>query len=427
MTLPTFKTLQPLFLLSFLLVSLSGCLKDTCKQTYTYQIYKPVYMGYEVLRSSVKSLPPTDMKTVGKIYYKTPYIFINEVDKGIHVIDNTNPSSPQNVAFINIPGNIDVAVKDNILYADSYVDMVAIDISNPLSATEVYREQNVFPNRVYTNGWVADATKGVVIDWVEGDTSIVQDCAMQYALAYFDNVFTAGTTGINSSGGGSANTVTPGIGVAGSLARFAISNDFLYCLDDASMKLFDIANAAHPLQNSSVTMPWNIETIFPYNNYLFIGTTTGIYIYENSNAASPEYISQLVHVSSCDPVVVNGNYAYATLHNGTPCGGFTNECDVIDISNIHSPTLKNTVSLTHPFGLGIDDKKLFICDDNSGLKWFDISDPLQISLQETFSANETRDVIPLGNLLLMIATDGLYQFDYSSGNLVQLSYLPISK
>ncbi len=382
-------------------------------------------MSFDELRNSVKPMPATDLKDIGKIYYKSPYIFVNEVNKGIHVIDNTDPSSPQNITFINIPGNIDMAVKDNVLYADSYTDLVAIDITNPSFASEVSREQNVFPNRVFTNGWAPDPSKGVVLDWIEADTTVEQDCASQQPILYFEDVFMAGTAS-SSSGGGttSGNFVAPGTGLAGSMARFAIYDHYLYCLDDASMKLFDINNASDPVMGNTVNMSWNIETIFPYGKYLFIGSTNGVSIYDNTNPSSPSYVSSLVHVSSCDPVVVKGNYAYATLRNGTTCQGFTNELDIIDISNIQNPQLKKTVALTHPFGLGIDEEQLFVCDDNTGLKLFSTSDPLNPELLQTISAGETRDVIPIDNLLLLVSVGGLYQFDYSSGSLVELSYLP---
>src|SRR4030095_10457884 len=137
MTLSSLKMLQPFVLFSSCVFLLSGCVKDTCKQTYSYKIYKPVYLTFDDLRNSVKPMAAMDLKDIGKIYYKSPYIFINEINKGIHVIDNTDPSSPQNIAFINIPGNIDMAVKDNILYADSYTDLVAIDINNTSAVNEV--------------------------------------------------------------------------------------------------------------------------------------------------------------------------------------------------------------------------------------------------------------------------------------------------
>ncbi|MBX7107909.1 MAG: hypothetical protein K1X61_04605 [Chitinophagales bacterium] len=425
MTTTCSRSLQGVGILLSAMLLFSGCLKDKCTNVYSYTLYKPVYMSYDVLRSSVKSTPAEELQTTGKIYYKSPYIFINEVDKGIHIIDNSDPSNPLNISFVNIPGNIDMAVEDNVLYADSYIDLVAIDISDPLNVREVSRSMNVFPNRIYTNGWALDPLKGVVTGWNESDTTIEQDCGYYYPVFAMEDVFVSS----NSTGGGGVNTtsVSPGNGIAGSLARFCIYNDYLYCLDNAAMKLFDISNAAKPVNTSSVDMPWNIETIFPYEHYLFIGSTTGVSIYDNTNPASPSFVSQLSHVSSCDPVVVQGSYAYATLRDGTSCQGFSNELDVIDISNIYNPVLKTSVPFVHPFGLGINGSHLFVCDDAAGLKHMDATDPLAISLAESVNAGATRDVIPLGSLLLLVSTDGLYQFDYSSGSLVQLSYLPVKK
>lgn len=136
MTTTFLRSLQALGVLTITALLFSGCLKDNCTEIYTYKLYKPIYMGFGELRSAVKSLPAESMSTIGKIYYKAPYIFISETDKGIHIIDNTDPSSPQNISFINIPGCIDMAVMDNILYADSYIDLVAIDISDPLNVKE---------------------------------------------------------------------------------------------------------------------------------------------------------------------------------------------------------------------------------------------------------------------------------------------------
>ena len=105
----------------------------------------PVYLSFAELRSSVEKESPQDLHNPGKIYFNDGYILINEEMKGIHVIDNRNPKNPQNVAFIEIPGNMDMAVKNNVLYADSYVDLVAIDISDVQNPEEVKRVKNVFP------------------------------------------------------------------------------------------------------------------------------------------------------------------------------------------------------------------------------------------------------------------------------------------
>ena len=99
-------------------------------------------MSYEELRSSVYNDNDQQLERPGKIFLYNSLILINDFEKGIHVYDNSNPSSPSHVAFINIPGNVDIAVRDNILYVDSYVDLVAIDISDPTEVKEIGRTEN---------------------------------------------------------------------------------------------------------------------------------------------------------------------------------------------------------------------------------------------------------------------------------------------
>ena len=62
------------------------CLAIGCETTETITIYEPVYMSYEELRASVRSESPQELKDTGKIYVKDSYIYINEKNKGIHVI-----------------------------------------------------------------------------------------------------------------------------------------------------------------------------------------------------------------------------------------------------------------------------------------------------------------------------------------------------
>ncbi len=91
-----------------------------------------------------------DIGVAGKITVDGNYIYLSEPYKGIHVIDNSNPSSPKNVSFINIPGNEDMAITGKTLYADAYGDLVTFDISNPLDVVAKNFAANVFPdNAIY--------------------------------------------------------------------------------------------------------------------------------------------------------------------------------------------------------------------------------------------------------------------------------------
>ena len=103
-------------------------------------------MNPQKLGAVVTSGNPQVLEETGKIYIKGHLIFLNEFGKGIHVINNRNPYKPEIIAFLNIPGNVDIAIRDNILYADSYTDLVVIDISDPKNIKEIKRIKNIFPD-----------------------------------------------------------------------------------------------------------------------------------------------------------------------------------------------------------------------------------------------------------------------------------------
>ena len=145
-----------------------------------------------------------------------------------------------------------------------------------------------------------------------------------------------------------------------------------------------------------------------------------MYIYSIDNPADPEYVSEFNHATACDPVVADDDFAYVTLRTGTECWGELNELNVISLENIQNPQLMEVVQMTGPWGLGLDADRdlLFVCDGDNGLKVFNVENPLDINNAgiQHIQGVASRDVIPLDGRLMMIADDGLYQYDYSSGN-----------
>src|SRR5579871_6128214 len=126
------KIIKPFFNfcgIVFFMILFSSCMKD--KIRYTYQISTPVYETLAQFRQTVKAVAATAISSPGKIGTYGKYIFMSETGKGIHVIDNSDPSNPKNISFINIPGNQDFAIRGNAMYADAYSDLVSFDISDP--------------------------------------------------------------------------------------------------------------------------------------------------------------------------------------------------------------------------------------------------------------------------------------------------------
>ena len=424
---------------------LTGCVQDKCNQTITYTTWNPVYMSYEDMRSAIANEGPRELRRPGKIYFYGHYVFISEINEGVHIIDNLDVANPQNIGFIVVPGNNDIAVKGNSLYADSYVDLVTLDISDVLNVRETDRERDVFPYRMHLGNLWADAAQGVVREFVEAEVTESYDCndmgqRSVWGGGLFVRTFGGGMmtmdAAFSSSNSGPTVNLPPSaagfelaVGVGGSMARFTLMNNHLYTVTDQSLLVFDISELSNPSRGAIVQIGWNIETIFPFqHNRLFIGSQTGMFVYDVSNGAQPSYLSQFQHARSCDPVVVEGDYAYVTLRGGTECGGFTNQLDVIRISNITQPVLEASYSMVNPHGLGIRNGTLFICDGEAGLKVYNAADPRAISQNQIahFPNIHAFDVIPLTTVLLMIGEDGFYQYDYSDlNNIRQISHIPI--
>ena len=126
---------------------------------------KVKYISAKELRANYpKIVAPTEVEKAAKIYnYKDgEIILINEKNKGIHIIDNRVKETPKNVAFIEIPGNVDMAIKDGYLYVDSFTDLVVMDIRDINAIKTVYRKEKVFSYDPYT---MLDQSKGECYDY----------------------------------------------------------------------------------------------------------------------------------------------------------------------------------------------------------------------------------------------------------------------
>ena len=410
-----------LFLLAVSVVVLNSCLKD--KVTHTYALFTPVYKTKTEVYGNIKSNTAQQIQSPGKLFLYGNYIFLNEIDKGVHIIDNTNPAAPVRKSFIEIPGNLDIAVKGNTLYADLYNDLVVIDISNPLAARFEKFIPFVFPNRSYSNGFITDSTR-IIVGWNKKDTTVdvntYRNFRREDAMLFssFSSATGAGPTG-KSNG-------APGM--AGSMARFSIVNDYMYCVNNSQLRSFNISNPLNPNQVAiSNTGNWAIETVYPFRDKLFIGSSNGMFIYDITNPALPVKTGQFTHARACDPVIADGDYAYVTLHNEGNCGGTVNVLDIINVSNLSAPSLTKSYPLTRPHGLSKDGNLLFICDGFDGLKMYDATNPATIVLKKHITGLETYDAIAWNNNLIVVAKDGLYQYSYSApDNLTLQSKISVS-
>lgn len=420
------KKLMYLFFMSVICM-LYGCNDDMkVKETITFTVNKPILMSADAFRSSVKvKTQPEEITQQGKICFYEGYLYISEPGKGIHIIDNRNPSSPSPVGFIELIGNADVAIRNNMLYADSYVDLVWFDITNPALPVLKNRLENVFPYAFppveegtidYPMCETAAANSQIVVGWTQVEES--------YTYEYYKDQIMYNDAMTNSSGNSSGSST----GVNGSMSRFGFYQHYLYVVLNNQMSVFDLSGDKPVKAVDNIGIGSNVETIFSYKDYMFMGTPTGMLIYSVADPLNPEYQSMMWHVYGCDPVVVEDDIAYVTVHAGNNCGQNFNELIILDVKDVKNPQPIVSYTMTKPKGLSIDNGTLFLCDD--GLKIYNASDPqaLMANRLAHYSGMEGYDVIPHDNVLMMIADDGIYQYDYSNlKEIKQLSKLAVKK
>lgn len=411
--LPLFSRPLNLVLALMMFLVLPSC-HDEVSSTVTYRTSIPVYLEMSTVRASDIIIETgRELDNPGKIYIYGDFLFVNEPNKGIHILDNSNPSSPVNINFINIPGNVDLAVNTNILYADSYVDLLAFDISDPRNIKKVNRVEDVFMH-MYSN----HATN-TIITWK--DTVMTSDSDMMWGWhGRWGGMWMLQSSDASFSGNrGGAQSQSYGQG--GSMARFTLMSGHLYAVDDYSLRVFDVMQEEDPKHLKNIELGWGIETIFPFKDKLFIGSNTGMHIYDASNPSDPKVMSVYQHITACDPVVVNDVHAFVTLRSGMFCRMGVDELQVVDITDLYRPKLVKAYPMLNPHGLALAGDYLYVAEGKHGLKSFNVADVFNIDKNqlEFLKSMKSVDIIPGPKSLIVIGPDGVCQFDYSTPSVLK--------
>jgi hypothetical protein len=319
-------------------------------------------------RSSILLLAATLVMSLGftttedqiaKIYvYGDLLIRSNTADGLIEFFDLGTPATLPQLGAIRVTGNNDVAVVDEVMYADAGNDLIVYDISDVANIRALDTIHGVFRQ---LHGFMRD---DVVPMGMSEDTGGMSGCS-----GCGSDVMTSPAMSDSRSGG------AEGAGTAGSLARFAVAGEYLYCLDYADVIVFDIELPRRPQLKNRAAINWEIETLFPYGNTLFVGGQRGVYLVDITDGDNPTPISQFEHGRGCDPVVVENDIAYVTLRSGTRCGDIEDQLHILDVSNLQHPTLITSVNVDGPYGLAVRNGVVYLCDGTSGVKIIDASDP----------------------------------------------------
>ncbi len=213
-------------------------------------------------------------------------------------------------------------------------------------------------------------------------------------------------------------------GKSGSITRFAVHNGYMYTLNPNEVLTYSLQNPDQPVLVNRLATEYGLETIIVYDNSIYLGSRTALYILDISNPAAPDILSKTdredAFFGGCDPVVVKGQYAYSTVKIiQNICGNVAAESALIvyDVSNPTAPINVGIYPLNMPNGLGYSGEYLFICDEGADrLEIFDISNPLSLSPLSGFSVaiNDPYDLIIDGGKMIVSTKTDFQIFDLSA-------------
>ena len=224
--------------------------------------------------------------------------------------------------------------------------------------------------------------------------------------------------------------------LSGDFSRTLVVGDFLYGVDNESVLTYDITDRTAPALVDRTPVGLAVETIYHHEGNLFIGSRSGMYIYAISRSGVPvrrgdyQYsdLPGIDEVQPCDPVVAEGNTAYASVYTSDDatdgCGRVNTfqNIVVLDVSNLDRPSVVNLQPASTPRGLAIDGDLLFVCNNENGMTVYDVTDRTEFQWVAHFGDVNAWDAIAGDGRLVVVAADEVVQYDYTDpANIVELS------
>jgi hypothetical protein len=161
-------SLPPLFLFGALLL-LPSCWKEDYPAWGKVSGMRPVYLPESSL-NDIRNLPPQDINNTGTIFLRDTLFFMLETGRGIHVFSVQDPTWTYPVTFFKIPAISDFTIAGERLYADSWRDLVTLDISDILAIRVIQRQPGVFQPSLFPPNYqglfeCVDLSQGAVVGW----------------------------------------------------------------------------------------------------------------------------------------------------------------------------------------------------------------------------------------------------------------------
>jgi hypothetical protein len=308
------------------------------------------------------------------MYLYDTILLVSDSVAGIHVYSVKNGSAPAFRMRIPLRGNNGVAMKGDVIYANSYGSIVTIRLTGP-STYEVSSYIKGTPTYAMNEG------TGLGCDPFGSPPAPVE---------------------AGSSGSG------------GSYAVFAVIDSYLYYLDGSNVVTLDISNPQSPQQLSQTHVDWSAETLFPTRKYLFVGGESGMYVLDRSNPSNLSEIGTVSHFRAYDPVVVSDTVAFVSLRMGSDPKVVQDEVLSVSLGSMANPYIISELSLTTPYGLAVSDSLLYVAQGYNGFALYNVKDPRQMTAVASWTTPSVKDFIWAGNRLYVMTFGEIMIYDVTN-------------
>ncbi|MCB9195250.1 MAG: hypothetical protein H6598_03410 [Flavobacteriales bacterium] len=401
----------------------TSCTKTKGEITMTYSKATAIYADLDEIRNVPLVASPKSINSPGKIYIGDKFLLIGEKEEGIHVFDNTDPNNPIAISFLQLPMTREFYVDGDYIYAEGHYDFMKINMTDMYNPSMVSRVEYAFgeSNQNDQGQDIIGFNYKTVTETFELGSPEAEALEQETYLYYDYQQNLIPVSSVPSS------FVGAGGDVKGTLNKITTLNHHAYVLGASELFVFT-DNGNNMAYANRVYVTSDAETIYPYENYLYVGSQSSMELLSTSNPTYPTHVSSYWHPTSCDPVLPSGDYAYVTLRSAdnSGCEGDDNTLDVIDMTDEFNPVPLNSVIMDSPYGLGIDGSYLWVGQGNNGLTLLNNSDPANPTIIKTFTGVQAYDVIPnpyQTNAIYVTGDNGMeiYQVDYSALTLTPIT------
>lgn len=192
-----------------------------------------------------------------------------------------------------------------------------------------------------------------------------------------------------------------GKGGAGSLSQMMVHRNTLYVLSTAQgvsngwLTSFDISQPRSPRIEQVIALNNGPEALQLHDTLLLIAGRDAVMTASLAVAKKPRLLGEFRQDCpvNYDPIVVQGSVGYRTIIVQGRRINCTSRLEVIDLSRPHQPMLRNTYPIGMPRGLAVMGDHLFVADQNTGIKIFDISDDVNPKEIWTLPMGGVKDLV----------------------------------